>query len=72
MQPLLSGNTHWKFCRGVLGQVASRRDREWIRGAVDPSPFPGYIDHQLKRNSAALVVRQDESFRTRGIIDRLQ
>jgi len=45
MQLLLSGNKNSKFCRRAPGQVTGRRDRELIRGAADPTAFPGWFGH---------------------------
>jgi hypothetical protein len=39
---------------------------------VDPTPFPGYIGHRLRGNSAALVLSQHETLRDLGVLDRFQ
>jgi hypothetical protein len=52
--------------------VKGRRGQKSIRAAVHPPLFPGYIGHELKGNSPALVLGQQETLRVLGAFDRLQ
>src|SRR6266704_5560872 len=45
---------------------------ELMRGVGDPTPFPGYIGHRLRGNSAALVLSQHETLRDLGVLNRFQ
>src|SRR3984957_13755615 len=72
MASLLSHNRNRNYCCLVLVRITGQRGREWIRCAVDPTPFPRCAGHQFERNSAAFVLRQNESLRFSGLLDCLQ